>query len=55
MGISGQKPTSPFLIKREVPRFVLNADVKVRLHTGGHLFGKLSEISRKGCDLPPEI
>jgi len=49
MGISGQKPTSPFLVKRKVPRFRLDADVKIRLNTGGRLFGRLSEISRKGC------
>ena len=50
MGVSGQKkPTPPFLVRREVPRFAFDADVKVRLHTGGHLFGRLSEISRKGC------
>src|SRR5579864_6059482 len=49
MGASGQKPTSPFLIKREVARFAFDADVKVGLETGGRLFGRLAEISRKGC------
>ena len=50
MGVSGRKKrTPPVLVKREVPRFAFDADVKVRLHTGAHLFGRLSEISRKGC------
>ncbi len=49
MGVSGHKPISPFLVKREVPRFALDADVKIWLDTGGRLFGRLAEISRKGC------
>jgi hypothetical protein len=51
-GFSGKidNQSSPFLRKREVPRFALIVSVEVtESNTGVRTSGQISEISRKGC------
>jgi PilZ domain len=51
-GLPGKtdNPGSTYRVKREVPRFSLNASVEVtEPNTGARIQGRTTEISRKGC------